>query len=140
MSDFRYYLAEPWECEGLWKHVRGYLEPAIEKSGGRWRPEYVLTALISGRMTLWVVSNDESRVVGAYITQVCHYPEKVMLAVHFLGGAGFAEWLTDGMVQLKMYALAQGCHGVEMNARKGFIKLLEPEGFEETSVFCEMLL
>lgn len=118
------------------KHL---LLPAIERSGGRWTSEYVLAALALGEQTLWVAISD-NEIVGAATVQITLYPEKKMVAIHFLGGNDFGEWYAEMLESLTKYGQANGCHAIECNARHGFWKFFKEDGFEKASTFYEKVI
>jgi hypothetical protein len=120
-----------------WHRVKEHLKPAIERSKGRWEPEYVLAALVTGRHNLWIVTNEYRLVVGAITTEVIYYPEKRMLMIHFLGGKGMDEWYVDMSDAMTRHAIKSGCTGIECIARSGFWKWFQTDGFKRTAVFYE---
>jgi len=128
------------ECSAVWKDVKGLLAPAIRASGGRWQPEYVLVALVSGRQNLWVALDEENNVIGAMTTEISSYPEKRMLAIHFLGGIDFDGWFKQMLAAITEFAIVNQCDGLECNARKGFWKWFKDVEFKQTSVFYELKL
>jgi hypothetical protein len=120
-----------------WKEAKVHLESAIEVSHGRWQPEYVLAALVLGEQQLWVIIDSDHKVRGAVTTQAVTYPEKRMLAIHFLGGNQWDEWYDYLVDVLVKYAQDTGCNAIECVARAGFWKWFKHDGFEKTSVFYE---
>jgi hypothetical protein len=121
-----------------WHRVKEHLKPAIKRSKGRWEPEYVLAALVTGRHNLWVVTEGTgNEVVGAITTEVIYYPEKRMLMIHFLGGKGMDKWYVDMSDAMSEHARESGCTGIECIARSGFWKWFQNDGFEKTAVFYE---
>jgi len=127
------------EVRRVWKLARPHLADAVSRSRGRWKPEYVLAALVLGEQSLWVVMH-ENEVVGAANTQVVRYPERTMLAIHFLGGENFDGWYKNMLSVLKEYGREAGCDAIECNARFGFWKWFKEDDFEKTSVFYEKLI
>jgi len=124
----------------VWKYVKDHLYEAIEASNGRWSPEYVLASLVLNEQSLWVICDTDTgngNVVGAATTQIISYPEKRMLAIHFLGGDGFPEWYAELLKVISEHAKKMGCEGIECLARFGFWKWFKNDGFEKTSVFYE---
>lgn len=124
------------ECRNVWGRIKGLLIPAIERSNGRWTSEYVLAALALGEQSLWVAI-EGNEIVGACTVQVCSYPERNMLAIHFLGGENFADWYSEMLEALTTYGRNVGCHAIECNARHGFWKHFKKDGFKKASTFYE---
>jgi len=112
------------------------LTPAIEESAGRWKPEYVFAAIIGGSQTLWVIL-DADDIVAAFTTEICNYPERRMICIHYLGGQGFDDWYPDMLREVTEYGRAAGCDGIECNARFGFWKWFKHDGFQKKSCFYE---
>ena len=127
------------ECRNVWGRVKGLLMPAIERSSGRWTSEYVLAALALGEQTLWVAI-DGNEIAGACTVQETYYPERKMLAIHFLGGRDFGDWYEDMLEALTKYGRNTGCYAIECNARHGFWKHFQKDGFERSSTFYEKKL
>ena len=127
------------EVRAAWSRVRHLLLPAIERSHGRWTTDYVLAALALGEQTLWVAIND-NEIVGVATVQISFYPERKMLAIHFLGGNEFGEWYEPMLKSLTQYGKANGCYAIECNARHGFWKYFKNDGFEKASTFYEKVI
>lgn len=135
-SKYRLDLIPPQFCVDLWPQIRDYIRPAVDRSGGRWTMEHILSGLILGQQGLWVVY-DQDKIVGALTTEVVTYPAKRMLAIHFLGGENMNEWywtMSDAMIA---HAKQRGCSGIETTARAGFWKWFKDDGFKRSSVFYE---
>ena len=81
--------------------------------------------------------NETGEVTGAVTTQAATYPEKRMLAIHFLGGEKFDEWYQYLLDVLSKFARDSGCDAIECVARAGFWKWFKQDGFEKNSVFYE---
>lgn len=122
----------------FWREAKKYLQPAIDMSNGRWTADYVLAALVLNEQTLWLVHDEEGRIVGALTTEIVQYPERKALALHFLGGDGFDEFYPAIFERLFDYARYNNCTIVESNARFGFWKWFKPSGFERPSAFYEL--
>jgi len=131
------YLINQVDVRVAWKRIRHHLIPAIERSGGRWSPEYVLASLALGEQLLWTVVDEDGDCLGACTTQVYSYPEKSMVCIHYLGGENFDAWYQDILKAITDYAKNNGCDGIECNARAGFWKFFKKDGFVKTAVCYE---
>jgi hypothetical protein len=125
------------DCYRMWRHVRDLLAPAIAESSGRWKPEYVFTALTGGYQTLWVIL-DADDIVAAFTTEIANYPERRMICIHYLGGQGFDDWYPDMLREVTMFGRTAGCDGIECNARHGFWRWFKHDGFKKKSTFYEL--
>ena len=66
--------------------------------------------------------------VGSLTTEVTDWRS---LNVSFLGGTDMNVWLPELIRQLKEYASYNFCISIEQTGRKGWLKTLEPYGFED---------
>ena len=129
-------LVPPEHVFNVWPDIRGYLEPAVETSHGRWTMEHLLAVLCNGRSQLWIAFDDE-KIWGALTTEITQYPAKKCLAMHFLGGVSFDEWYSDMLKQISLFGKETDCDGIEGTARFGFWKFLKQDGFEKCAAFYE---
>ena len=124
-------------CSTIWNQVRVHFVSAIEMSNGRWSMEHLLAALVSGQYQLWIAYDDEKNIAGALTTQIIHYPCRVNLAMHFIGGDDFDGWYSDLLKEISEFAKSSGCSSLEGVARRGFWKWLEEDGFSKETPFYE---
>jgi hypothetical protein len=114
-----HYLVPPHYIPAEWPYIYELLEPAVERSGGRWSMSALLQSLCTGDHSLWITMKDGDR-VAALVTQKAHYPHSTMLAIQFLGGTGFDEWGDGLLTSLEEFARSTNCNGVEAVGRFGF--------------------
>lgn len=129
-------LVPPDHVFDIWPEIRGYLEPAVETSHGRWTMEHLLAVICNGRSQLWIAFDDEA-IWGALTTEITHYPAKRCLSMHFLGGVEFDKWYSDMLKQVSRFGKEMDCDGIEGTARFGFWKFLKQDGFEKCAAFYE---
>ena len=129
-------LVPPEDVFQVWPDIRGYLEPAVETSHGRWTLEHLLAVLYNGRSQLWIAFDDEG-IWGALTTEITNYPAKRCLSMHFLGGVEFEAWYPAMLDYVTEHGKAVGCDSIEGTARFGFWKFLKRDGFSKTSAFYE---
>ena len=127
-SSYTISMIQPEYCFRVWKNIRGLLEPAVERSHGRWTMEHLFAALCTGQQTLWVAYIDQV-VYGALTTQLVRYPNNSMIACQFLGGSDFDHWGSDMLDMIRRYAKDVGADGIEATARFGFWPFFKSEGF-----------
>ena len=63
-----------------------------------------------------------------------------MLAVQFLGGSKFNDWVWDMLERFNSFAIDNGCAGIEVTGRHGFWKWLEQDGFNRAYTVYEKRL
>jgi hypothetical protein len=124
----------------LWPDVRTQLAKAIKRSNGRWNMEFLYAAILNGNQQLWVAFDSENNIDGVGTTEILQYPEKKMLAVQFLGGDRFNDWVWDMLDRFKDFGRDNDCGGMEATARMGFWKWLEQDEFSRSYVVYERSL
>ena len=140
MTGYTIALVPPERVREAWKTAKPHLQAAIDLSHGRWTADYVLAALVLNEQQLWVAFDPEGNIDVAVTSQIAKYPEKSMLAIHFLGGTNFDGWYQNLLDTLTRYARDSGCDAIECVARGGFWKWFQHDGFEKTSVFYEKVI
>jgi hypothetical protein len=127
----------PDHIESVWNVAKLLLRKPVGMSNGRWGLDNVFAGLIRADQQLWFVYDDEDRVVAALTTQIMCYPGKRMAAIHFIGGRGFADWYPNALETITRYAKDYGCDGIECNARHGFWKWFQKDGWVRPSAWYE---
>ena len=79
----------------LWPDVREQLSKAIDRSKGRWSMEMLFASILNGQQHLWIAFDEDKNVNGVGTTELVDYPNKRMLAIKFLGGDHFNDWVWD---------------------------------------------
>jgi hypothetical protein len=60
-----------------------------------------------------------------------------MLAIQFLGGDKFNDWVWEMLEKFNGFAKDSGCVGIEATARQGFWKWLSQDDFKQSYVVYE---
>ncbi|MFZ9615160.1 MAG: hypothetical protein ACO3AG_00650 [Fluviibacter sp.] len=88
------------------------LEEALEYSHGTFNIIDIADLLANGAAKLWVVDT------AAVVTQVVHYPRKIVLHAFLAGGE------LDGVLEIEKqvhrWAKINGCHAITLNGRPGW--------------------
>ena len=126
--------------KNLWPDVRTQLAKATKRSNGRWNIEFLYAAILNGNQQLWVAFDSKNNIDGVGTTEILQYPEKKMLAVQFLGGDKFNDWVWDMIDRFKDFGRDNDCGGMEATARMGFWKWLEQDKFSRSYVVYERSL
>mgnify|MGYP003124856050 FL=1 len=121
----------------LWFEVRDYLGPAVARTRGRWSMESLHAALLGEHQHLWLAFDENNQIDGVGTTEFVDYPCKRMLAIQFLGGKNFNDWVWDMVDCFNNWAKDNHCDGVEAKARTGFWKWLEQDGYTRSFTVYE---
>jgi len=133
-------LVPPEQLENVWPFITDRLEKAIERSRGRWSMEALFQALQSETYHLWLAFDGDNNVDGVGVTQVVTYPNRRMLAIQFLGGENFMDWVWSMLGTFNSFARDIECQGIEATGRDGFWKWLSKDGFEKAYTVFEKRL
>jgi hypothetical protein len=133
-------MVPPNYLNSLWPDVREQLARAIKRSHGRWNMEFLYASILNGNQQLWLSFDAENNIDGVGTTEILQYPEKRMIAVQFLGGDRFNDWVWDMLEKFKDFGRDNDCTGIEATARMGFWKWLEQDDFSRSYVVYERSL
>ena len=95
----------------LWPDVEKQLERAVVRSNGRWTMEVLFNVIASGQQQLWLAFDEEKNIDGVGTTEIVEYPNKKMLAIQFLGGDKFNDWVWEMLERFNSFAKETGCNG-----------------------------
>lgn len=104
-----------------WEKAGHFLLPAIKLTRGLYEPQDVLGYVshpYSG-WTLWV-AHDEKEALGAWTTEIRHYPRCKSLEITFAGGRDMARFYDLGLQALECYARERGCDRLRCYGRRGW--------------------
>lgn len=118
----------------LWKHAEAFVKRALDHANGEFTHDDIREFCEDSLMQLWLVLDEDKRVIAAASTEIINYRQKRVLRVVTLGGKKFEEWAVDLRDTLEDFAGRQGCHGLECYARKGFVNKLKNIGFADKYV------
>ena len=128
------------QIEAVWPNITHRLEEAVRRSRGRWTMEALYEALRSEMYHLWLAFDDDNAIDGVGVTQVVTYPSRRMLAIQFLGGENFMDWVWPMLGTFNSFARDTECQGIEATGRDGFWKWLQKDGFEKAYTVFEKRL
>ena len=115
------------------------LGKSVGTAHGRYSMGHIVQEILNGDQHLWVVLDEDSKVISALTTKFVSYPGKLLLAGQFLGGEKIMRWRALMLETLERWAIDNNCDGMEMTGRRGFEKVLRPHGWTpEYTVFEKM--
>jgi hypothetical protein len=118
------YKIAPEDIPEYWKHIRPFLDAALNKYGvnERFPIDFVLMDLLLGKSQGWAII-DNDKVVSAVVTEVEKYPLGDVLILFLMGGESMSDWgdmLHDAMV---VHAKEIGAKWMDTGSRRGIGKL-----------------
>lgn len=126
----------PESVGAAWPMFKAYAEKVIPLTRDRRTANKFLYDLMDNRETLLLVF-DGSSPVGFCTTQIVDYDDVRLLQVKMLAGDLFKYWIDDMHETLEAFAKENGCQGMELIGRRGWIKKLERFGWTEAFVTVE---
>jgi hypothetical protein len=121
-------LVPPELAEGLWPRIFPHLSRAAEYTFGRYEPEDIFDAVLSGQIHLWIVI-DGDEIIGITATRFWQYPRKKCLDMVFIAGDEGLSWKDAMLSVLQHWAYDNGCEVIESSGRPGFSRALKDDGY-----------
>jgi len=132
-------LVDPDYLYLIWDETSSVLDRSIGTAHGRYSLDHIAHEIMTGEQHLWVVFDDDKKVISALTTKFVSYPGKRLLAGQFLGGERIMRWRDSMLETLERWAVDNNCDGMEMTGRRGFERILKPHGWTpEYTVFEKM--
>ncbi len=103
----------------LWPRVEGYLSDALKYNRDRFTLEDIRDGLMSERMRLWIISQDED-LVCAFVSVITSFPAQRVCTILLCGGRDADSWVGSGLGSIEEYARGEGCGQVEIIGRPGW--------------------
>jgi len=116
-----------------------YLEKSKAWTKGRANIDDIIGFLYSGKMSLWLVYDDELAGHGYVITEVKQYPRCKMLTIQYCAGEpNEMKYVEDKMYEtLESFAKDAGCIGIEFFGRPGWGAHTKKRGYDVQTVVYE---
>jgi len=130
-------MVPPQMLGGVWKKSERLIDKLQRISHGRFENQDILNELFSGKQQFWAVWDnepDEFTVIGVVITEVMQYPRKRILCIQYCAGERLSEWMSEMLELLEKWAKTSDCEAMELTGRRGWVRTLQPEGWEEEYV------
>lgn len=120
----------PQEAIGsVWKDVDEILKRAVDTVKDKSEVIDILTGIYEGMYALWVVMNEDDKIIAAFTTRLIQYPRRRALALDWVGGTQMKEWEDQLIDTMKRYGNELGCSHLEGYGRKGWGRALKKYGF-----------
>lgn len=120
----------PQEAIGsVWKDVDEILKRAVDTVKDKSEVIDILTGVYEGMYALWIVMNEDDKIIAAFTTRLIQYPRRRALALDWVGGTQMKEWEDQLIDTMKRYGNELGCSHLEGYGRKGWGRALKKYGF-----------
>jgi hypothetical protein len=130
---------QPQDVEVLWRFAEPYVKRSLDHAYGEVIPEDLKQMCLKAQAQLWMIMKG-NRVAGAGTTQIVLHPQMKVCRIITLSGDEFPEWMDFAHMNLEMWAVNQGCVGMEAFVRRGFVPKLREIGYgHRTSVVYKTL-
>jgi hypothetical protein len=121
-------------------HVKKMLQDAVKTMNGRQSYEDLVRQLFDGQNQLWI-AGIPGKIFACAVTEIVVYFQMKACYIRIVtadkaSGHTRQHW-QHFMSILENWAKAQGCSKMEANARKGWSRIMENEGWETTHYFIE---
>ena len=123
-------LVPPELVDPLWPQLFPHLSKAAEYTFGRYEPEDILEAVLSGDAHLWVVLEESGAISGITVTRFWDYPRKRCLDMVFLAGDDGFAWRELMLTTLRRWARDSGCDALEGSGRPGLARAFRDDGYQ----------
>ena len=101
----------------VWKDVEGILKRAVDTVKDKTRVIDILDGVFDGTYVLWVVLNDDDKIIAAFTTRLIIYPQRKALALDWVGGTQMKEWEDQLIETMKRYA-----NELEFSHLEGYVR------------------
>lgn len=128
----------------VWGDVASILHKSVETSNGKFHIDDIYRDVSRGDLGLWLVldetSENQASPVAAFTTRIIPYPNRMALAMDWVGGSKMGEWLPVVIETLEGYAKECGCSHLEGYGRKAWMRWLGKYGWKPEYIAYRMEL
>ena len=85
----------------------------------------VYQLLKDGSYTLWLITDDNNKIVTAMTMTILKYPRDFACKIVTCGGSRLNEWLDEFLEKVEIVAKERGCSYIDIDGRAGWSKILK---------------
>ena len=120
----------------VWPMFKRHAEKVVPLTRKRRCYTGLLMDLMKSSENLWLAM-DGGEVIGFCTSAVVPYDEITLLQVRMLAGDRFDEWIDQMHDVLEDFARENGCGGMELIGRRGWVRKLDRFGWNEAFTTVE---
>jgi len=137
--DVEFYYVPLSVVDEIWHDIVRVLENSVATSKGNFYMNDIYDRVMSGEYVLWVcvVKGD---IVAAITTRLIAYPNKMSMAMDWIGGTKMNKWLPIAQKTLEDYARHNNCTHLEGYGRKAWGRWLQRYGWKPDYIAYRMEL
>ena len=124
----------------VWDEAKEHLRRFEKRARGRCTVDDIGKMILLGEQQLWIVLDEDQKIIGSVVTQVWEYPRKKVTEIVACGGNSdneLYEYIFQSMSVLEDFALENDCDVLKIEGRKGWLRPLSKLGFEQTAILLE---
>jgi hypothetical protein len=128
----------------VWPNIKELIASAVEEAHGRASVEQTYNDLLEASQILWIAFNNddpEKHIVGCCTIRIIEYPSgKYISALMGAGDKGEGrEWIFNMLDVLRGFGEEFGCIGTEISGRRGWLRYLSHDGYNEVFTVIEQV-
>ena len=125
----------------VWSDVEELLKKSVaDTSRGKIDLIDILNGILTDVYVLWVVLDDEDKMIAAITTRIATYPRRKSMVLDFVGGSKLNEWKDIVIETIGRFAKENDCQHLEGYGRKGWERALRGNGFYSEYIAYRMEL
>lgn len=117
--------------------LREVLAPSIDRDAFESLDE-VMGNIMRGEALAWIATEGH-KIRAACVTQIIRGEYGAQCFIHHCAGSGREDWIKY-LPLIELWAKGCGCASIELIGRKGWIKVLQPHGYEDRAVVLRKVL
>ena len=124
----------------VWDEAKEHLRRFEKRARGNCTVDDIGKRILADEQQLWIVINDDKKIIGAIVSQVWDYPRKKVMEIVACGGDSereLNEYIYQSIEVLKDFALENYCDVMRIEGRRGWERPLKELGFNKDAVLLE---
>lgn len=120
-----------WALPVAWEQSAPLIQKGLKYANGEIALEDIYSDLQHDKGKLYVVTDDETNIIAAFIMEIRNFRRKKVCFVPYIGGERLDEWCDEMLKLAEDVARAEGASAVYGMGRRGWARRLKSSGYEE---------